>query len=168
MECSYYQQIVNVQTSIICWNNVHSSWPSTRWYRPRCVFSKRPSTHNIHVHFLFYVSVSLSERVTCSYMRADLNLQWRIAIAIFELPSVHTGEKTSPSLRFSIPERGQEAWFVFWHAEWYFILDRIAIRKCTVYWRKWLEGHVAPPPKSQFSGQGIHTVISLHYLRMRH
>ena len=102
------------------------------------------------------------------YMRADLKLQWRIAIAIFELPSVHTGEKTSPSLRFSIPERGQEAWFVFWHAEWCFILDRIAIRKCTVYWRKWLEGHVAPPPKSQFSGQGIHTVISLHYLRMRH
>ena len=30
---------------------------------------------------------------------------------------------------------------------------------------KWLEGHVAPPPKSQFRGQGIHTAISLHDLR---
>ena len=28
-----------------------------------------------------------------------------------------------------------------------------------VYCRKWLKGHVAPPPKSQFRGQGIHTAI---------
>ena len=28
-----------------------------------------------------------------------------------------------------------------------------------VYRRKWLEGHLTPPPKSQFRGQGIHTVI---------
>ena len=28
-----------------------------------------------------------------------------------------------------------------------------------------VEGQVAPPPKSQFRGQGIHTVISLHDLR---
>ena len=31
--------------------------------------------------------------------------------------------------------------------------------------RKWLEGHVAPPHKSQFRGQGIHTAISLRDLR---
>ena len=35
-------------------------------------------------------------------------------IAIFELPSIHTREKTLPSLRFSIPEREEEAWLVFW------------------------------------------------------
>ena len=34
-----------------------------------------------------------------------------------------------------------------------------------VYRRKWLEGHVAPPPKSQLRGHGIHTAISLHDLR---
>ena len=34
-----------------------------------------------------------------------------------------------------------------------------------VYRRKWLEGHLAPPPKSRFRGQGIHTVISLRDLR---
>ena len=34
-----------------------------------------------------------------------------------------------------------------------------------VYRRKWLEGHVAPPPKSQFRGQGIQLAISLRDLR---
>ena len=29
----------------------------------------------------------------------------------------------------------------------------------------WLEGHIAPLPKSQFRGQGIHTVISLRDLK---
>ena len=82
----------------------------------------------------------------------DSKLQWWIVIAIFELPSVHTREreKTSLSLRFSIPERGEETWlvsvFLIWHAHWYFIWDRICIRKCTVYLQKWLEGHIAPPP----------------------
>ena len=52
-----------------------------------------------------------------------------------------------------------------WHADCYFIWDRIYIRKCAVYRWKWLEGHVAPPPKSQFRGQGIHTAISLRDLR---
>ena len=33
--------------------------------------------------------------------------------AIFELPGVHTREKASPSLRFSIPERGEETWLIF-------------------------------------------------------
>ena len=59
----------------------------------------------------------------------------------------HEREKTFPSLRFSIPERGEEAWLISvfcWHADCYFI----SIRKCAVYRRKWLEGHVAPPPKS--------------------
>ena len=69
----------------------------------------------------------------------------------------HEREKTSLSLRFSIPERGEEARLVsvfWWHADCYFI----STRKCAVYRRKWLEGHVhvAPPPKSQFSSQGIH------------
>ena len=84
----------------------------------------------------------------CFHTRADSKLQWRIVIAIFELPSVHTIEKTFLSLRFSIPERG-EAWLVsvfFWHADCLFIWDRISIRKCVVYRRKWLEGLVAPPP----------------------
>ena len=43
----------------------------------------------------------------------------------------------------------------FWHADWYLIWDRISIWKCAVYRRKWLEGHVALPLKSQFRGQGI-------------
>ena len=74
-------------------------------------------------------------RVFSHETRADSKLQWRIVIAIFELPSVHTREKTSPSLWFSIPEPGEEAWLVFWHADWYFIGDRISItiRKCAVY-----------------------------------
>ena len=74
----------------------------------------------------------------------------------------HERKKTSLNLRFSIPEWGGEAWLVsvfFWHADCYSIL------KCAVYWRKWLEGHIAPPPKSQFRGQGIHTAISLRDLR---
>ena len=102
------------------------------------------------------------------HIRADSKLQWWIVIAIFELLSVHTREKKSLSLRFSIPEREEEAWLIsvfFMHADCYFIWDRISIRKCTVYRRKWLDGHVAKPPKSQFRGQGIHTAISLCDLR---
>ena len=41
----------------------------------------------------------------------------------------------------------------------------ISIRKGAVYRRKWPEGHIAPPPKSQFRGQGIHTAILLCDLR---
>ena len=37
--------------------------------------------------------------------------------------------------------------------------------QCAVYRRKWLEGHLGPPPKSQLRGQGIHTVIWLRDLR---
>ena len=69
------------------------------------------------------------------HTRADSKLQQQIAIAIFELPSVHTRETTMSSFRFSIPERGEEAWHVsafFWHADCYFICDRIFIRKCAV------------------------------------
>ena len=59
-------------------------------------------------------------------------------------------KKTSLSLRFSIPEREEEVWLVsllFWHTDCYFISDR----KCEVYWRMWLEGHVAqlPPPQKK-------------------
>ena len=52
-------------------------------------------------------------------------------------------KKTLLRLRFSYPERGVEAWLVsvfFWHAD--FIWDRNYIRKCAVYRRKCLEGHV--------------------------
>ena len=52
-----------------------------------------------------------------------------------------------------------------WNADYYFIWDRISIRKCVILRPKWLEGHVALPPKSQFRGQGIHTAISLSDLR---
>ena len=47
--------------------------------------------------------------IECFHTRADSKLQWRIVIAIFELLSVHTREKTSLSVQFSIPERGEEA-----------------------------------------------------------
>ena len=97
-------------------------------------------------------------------MRADVKLQWRIVIVIFELPDVHTREKTSLSLWFSIPEQGEEVWLVsvfFWHADCYFIWDFLFLENCVVYLRKWLEGYVAPPPKSQFKGQGIHSLRDL-------
>ena len=76
----------------------------------------------------------------------------------------HERENTFPSLGCSIPERGEEAWLVFvffWHAHAYII----SIWKCAVNRRKWLEGHVAPSPKSQCRGQGIHTAILLRDLR---
>ena len=86
--------------------------------------------------------------------RADSKLQWRIVIPIFSLLSVHTRETTSPSLQCSIPERGEEAWLIsvfVWHADCYFIWDRISIRKCAVYRQTWLEGHVAPAPFGNFA-----------------
>ena len=89
------------------------------------------------------------------HTRADSKLQWGIVIAIFKLPSVYTTEKILPSLGFSIPEQGEKAWLIsvfFWHADCYFIWDRIYIRKCTVYRWKWIEGHLAPlppPPKKK-------------------
>ena len=78
------------------------------------------------------------------------------------------GTTTSPSLRLNIPEQGEEAMLVFlffWHADCYFIWDRNSIRNCAVYLRKWIEGHVALPPKSQFRSQSIHMAISLRNLR---
>ena len=49
--------------------------------------------------------------------------------------------------------------FGFCQCKW---ASRISFRKRAVYQRKWLEGHVAQPPKSQFRG---HMAISLHDLR---
>ena len=73
-------------------------------------------------------------------------------------------EKTSPCLRFSIPEQGWSvARFCVLLTCW--LLFHFNIRKRTVYRRKWLEGHVALPPKSKFRGQGIHTAILLRDLR---
>ena len=40
----------------------------------------------------------------------------------------------------------------------------VAMQSAVYRW-KWLEGHVAPPSKLQFIGQGIHTAISLRDLR---
>ena len=85
-------------------------------------------------------------------------------IWITECKQEREREKTSLSLLSSIPKRRQETWLVSafsWHADCYFI----SIRKCAVYRRKWIEGHIAPPPKSQFRGQSIHTAISLRDLR---
>ena len=65
-----------------------------------------------------------------------------LIITIFELRSVHTREDTKPNLQFSMPERGEEVRLVFWHADWCFIWDRISIRKCAVYRRKWLESQI--------------------------
>ena len=95
------------------------------------------------------------------------NCTWRIVIAIFELPSIHTRERRLLwvcGLAFQSKE--EEAWLIsvlFWHADFYFI----SIRKCAVYMyqRKRLEGHVASHPKSQFRGQGIHTAFLLRDLR---
>ena len=72
---------------------------------------------------------------------------------------MYTREKTQSwicGLAFQSGEKKRGPFFS--HADWNFIWDRISIRKCAVYRRKWL-GHVAPPSKSQFRGQGIHTAI---------
>ena len=57
----------------------------------------------------------------------------------------HMRENTLPSLLFSIPRVGRRRNGSFlWFSD--IIWDRIAIRNCHFFWRKWLEGHVAPPP----------------------
>ena len=43
-------------------------------------------------------------------------------------------------------KRGSIVSVFFWHADCYFIWDRISIRKCAVYRQTWLESHIAPPP----------------------
>ena len=80
-------------------------------------------------------------------------------------------ERTLQSLRFDIPERGEEAWLVsvfFWHAECYFIWDIISIRKCAVYRRKWLEGHRAPPPDNDLEVKAFIQQFSCMIWDLRH
>ena len=90
----------------------------------------------------------------------------REVIAIFELRSVHMIER--PNLGFSIPEREKNVWVPCQSNMHGARIACASVHTCiqhVVYRRKWLEGHVAPPPKSQFRGQGIHTAILLHDLR---
>ena len=95
---------------------------------------------------------------------------WRIVIVIFELPSVHTREKTLHSLQFCTPEWGEKAWLVFvffWHADCYSFVIELLLEKVRFLggtW-KWLGGQVEPSPKSKFRGQGIHMAILLRNLR---
>ena len=70
---------------------------------------------NVTVYYWQFKSQWILE---CFHTRADSKLQWWIVIAIFELPSVHTREKTSPSLQFSIPEQGEEADFFVLRTCW--------------------------------------------------
>ena len=72
--------------------------------------------------FSLYPQVSISHiphkglNCECFHTRADSKLQWRIVIAIFELPSVHTRERRFRrvcGLPFSIPEWGEKAWILF-------------------------------------------------------
>ena len=84
------------------------------------------------------------------HTRADSKLQWWVVIAIYELLCVHTREKTSPSLQCSILARWEEAWRIsvfFWHADCYFIWDRISIYRAKVVRRSC--SPPPPPPKKK-------------------
>ena len=49
-----------------------------------------------------------------------------------------------------------------------FTCDQMSFKRCVVCRWKWLEGHAALSPKSNFKGQGIHKAISLDNLRDMH
>ena len=71
-----------------------------------------------------------------------------------------------PNLGFSIPERKKNVWVPCQSNMHRARISCASVHmQRAVYRRKWLEGHLALPPESQFSGQGIHTVISLRDLR---
>ena len=71
-----------------------------------------------------------------------------------------------PNLGFSIPEREKNVWVPCQSNMHGARISCASVHmQRAVYRRKWLEGHLASPPKSQFRGQGIHTVISLRDLR---
>ena len=95
----------------------------------------------------------------------------REVIAIFELCSVHTRDRIC-GFAFESGEKRRGCVWVPCRSNMHEARrlgepEEIFSNMCSAryYRRKWLEGHVAPPPKSQFRGQGIHTVISLHDLR---
>ena len=63
---------------------------------------------------------------------------------------------------FSIPEREKNVWVPCQSNVHGARISCASVHvQCAVYRRKWLVGHVAPPPppQSQFRGQGIHTVM---------
>ena len=92
--------------------------------------------------------------IKCFHTRADSKLQWRFVIPIFELGyrayTVHTREKTLHWVCGLAFQSGEKKRGSFGSDMLIAICDRILIR------RKWLEVHVALPPKSKFRGQGIH------------
>ena len=87
-------------------------------------------------------------------------------IAIFELRSVHTRDRIF-DLEFQSRRRCMARVWVPCQSNMH--KARISCASVhmqhAVYRWKWLERHVAPPLKSQFRGQGIHTAISLRDLR---
>ena len=71
-----------------------------------------------------------------------------------------------PNLEFCIPEREKNVWVPCQSNMHGARISCTSVHmQRAIYRRKWLEGHVAPPPKSQFRCQGIHTAISLRDLR---
>ena len=62
-----------------------------------------------------------------------------------------------PNLGFSIPEQEKNVWVPCQSNMHGARISCASVHmQRMVYRRKWLDGHLAPPPKSQFSGQGIH------------
>ena len=77
-----------------------------------------------------------------------------------------------PNFRFRIPEQEKMhgsclGTLPIKHAQssHFLCFCTYAARGVYFFRRKWLERHIAPPLKSQFRGQGIHTAISLRDLR---
>ena len=83
----------------------------------------------------------------------------REVIAIFELCSVHTRDRIW-DLAFQSGRRksGYPANQTCTELAFHFLCFYTYAARAVYRWN-WLEGHLAPPPKSQFRGQGIHTVI---------
>ena len=80
---------------------------------------------------------------------------------IFELHSVHTRDRLSD---FAF-QREKNVWVPCQSNMHGARISCASVHiQHAVYRRKWLEGHLAPPPKSRFRGQGIHTVILLRGL----
>ena len=112
----------------------------------------------------------------CFHTRAKCVIWIIIWIAHFELRSVHTREVIAIFELRSVHTRDRIWDFAFQREKNVWVPcqsnmhgARISCASVhmqrAVYRRKWLEGHVAPPAKSRFRGQGIHTVILLHDLR---
>ena len=90
------------------------------------------------------------------------SVHMREVIAIFELRSVHTRDRIWD---FAF-RREKNVWVPCQSNKHGARISCASVHmQRAVYRRKWLEGHLALPPKSRFRGQGIHTVISLHDLR---